>query len=317
MPVVTVVDPRDPGRPADVMSSGDERGPRWSRRTRVLAGILAAAGVLVAVVVPRVLEQRKERAAADAAFAIADEVHLRVAATGIGGGERQLSVGYLLTDDGTQGYADRLVGARLEGDGLRPVEPGSLPQYFGVPFELGVTAAVDCAAVAAGRYPDAVLVTTARPASKVEHVERAPLDPVSVRQAALSACGLPDPDARPVVEVEGSARGQLLLSLTTVQNALGALVVEAVEIAGVAVTTDPGPSLPIVLEPFQGGAVGGIYGFSLRVDDCAAAAEARVVVVRLRVGDVAQTRTADPAVQPQPGSMTVAALLDRLVEQAC
>lgn len=109
-PLVSIVDPRDRGQGGDVLQSGDERGPRWSRRARVLAGTLAAAGVLAAVAVPRVLAAREEQRAADAAFAVADTVHLRVTAQAVVGADRQLSAIYLLDDDGTPSYADRQIG---------------------------------------------------------------------------------------------------------------------------------------------------------------------------------------------------------------
>lgn len=313
-PLVSIVDPRDRGQGGDVLQSGDERGPRWSRRARVLAGTLAAAGVLAAVAVPRVLAAREEQRAADAAFAVADTVHLRVTAQAVVGADRQLSAIYLLDDDGTPSYADRLVRARLEGAGLRPVDPGARPVYESVPVELFASAAVDCRAVTAGAYPDAALVTTALPLSKVEHVERLPLAPDQVREAALQACDLPDPDARPLVEVQGTAKGELFLNLETVARSKDELALDDVRLPGFTVTPVDGLDLPRVL----GVNSGGIYGFRLAVADCAVARSSRDVRVSIRVGGVRETRVADTRTsQPQPGGEPIGALLDRLVERAC
>ncbi len=310
LPVVSVVDPHG-GGPLDVLGPDDDRDPRWSRRTRVVVGVLAAAGLLITAVLPRVTAARERQAALDAL----DEVHLRVGVPTVAGIQGQLLVQFVVDDDGRRPLAERLVGARLDGDGVQAVDPDTRPGYDALPTDLSVAGRVDCRAVGAGRYPTSVaLVTTALPASKVKRDRRTPIVPGEVRRAALEACDLPDPDARPLVEVQADARGVLLLNLESVPRADGDIVLERVDVLGFTVAPVAGLQLPQTL-PGNGG---GIYGFTVKVADCALARDEREVRVQLQVAGVRETRIASPDTsQPQPGGEQVSALLDRLIAALC
>lgn len=309
VPVVTLVDPHGEG-PLDVLGT-DERDPRWSRRTRVIVGVLVAAGLIIIVALPRVTAARERQAALDAL----NEVHLRVGVPAVAGFEGRLLVQFLVDDDGQRPPAERLIGARLEGGGVRAVDPDTLPEYNMLPMTLSVAGRLDCRAVGQGRYPTGVaLVTTALPASKVKHEKRTPILPDESRRASLEACDLPDPDARPLVEVQADARGVLLLNLESVPRANDDVVLERVTIPGFTVAPVDGLLLPQTLPPNGGG----IYGFTVKVADCALAIDKREVRVQLQVAGVRATRIASPGTsQPQPDGEPAAALLDRLLAAGC
>ncbi|MBC7372551.1 MAG: hypothetical protein H7323_00980 [Frankiales bacterium] len=310
VPVVTVFDPRGGDRP-DVLGPDDDRDPRWSRRTRAVVAVLAVAGLLIAVALPRVTAARERQAAFDAL----NEVHLRVGVPAIAGSQGQLLVQFLLDDDGRRPPEERLIGARLDGDGVQAVDPDTRPAYNVLPTELSVAGRVDCSAVGQGNFPTGVaLVTTALPASKVERDSRTPIVPSEIRRASLEACDLPDPDARPLVEVQAGESGLLLLNLEAVPRADDGLVLERVDVLGFTVAPADGLVLPQTLPPNAGG----FYGFTVKVADCALARDERDVRVQLQVDGVRETRIASPDTsQPQPGGEPVTALLDRLLAAAC
>lgn len=310
VPVVNVVDPRG-GRLPDVLGSDDDRDPRWSRRTRIVVGVLAAAALLITVALPRVTAARERQAALDAL----NEVHLRVGDPTVSGFQGQLLVQFLVDDDGQRPLAERLVGARLDGKDVQAVDPDAQPVYNTLPTQLSVAGRVDCRAVGRGRYPTGVaLVTTALPASKVRRDRRTPIVPGEIRRASLEACDLPDPDARPLVEVQAAARGVLLLNLETVPRADDEVVLERVDVRGFTVTPVDGLLLPQTLPPNGGG----IYGFTVKVADCTLARDERDVRVQLQVAGKRDTRIASPDTsQPQPGAESVTALLDRLLVASC
>lgn len=310
VPLVTVVNPNG-GDPPDVLGSDEGRNPRWSRRARFVVAILAAVGLLVALVMPRLTAARERQAALDAL----DKVHLRLGIPTVAGFQGQLLVQFRLDEDGQRPLAERLVGARLEGQGVQAVNPDVRPAYDTLPTELSVAGRVDCRAVGERRYPAGVaLVTTALPASKVEREARTPIVPGEVRRASLEACDLPDPDARPLVEVQADARGVLLLNLEAVPRADDEVVLERVNVLGFDIAPADGLVLPRTLPPDSGG----FYRFTVRVADCVLARDQRDVRVQLQVAGVRETRIANPeSSQPQPGSGRVAALLDRLIAAGC
>jgi hypothetical protein len=214
----------------------------------------------------------------------------------------------------------RVVGVRLEGDGLTPraitLPPASL---LSMPSSRRVRiqpqSDVDCRRVADGRYPArlSVVLDVVGP-SGATRTQRLPLPATLPREPALQACGLPDPDLRARVEAEGASDGALVLFVEPVPRSHLPVTVQSVAIEGVTVSPGRGTALPVVVQAGSG------YVFSLRpaVADCARARQATGVRVRLRVGEQVQTVTAAEMVsQPQAGGVPVARLLQRLVGAAC
>lgn len=318
VPEVTIVDPGAPHGHSDVLDTGEPREPRVPGRWRA-AGLAVVLLVGAGVVGGRAaLEARAEQRARDAAFAIADEVHL--------GGELGTVFGFspeggsvlsaeVVVDalDGDRGR-NRVTGVRFEGEGLRPRDV-DLSALRSLPATLYPEADLDCGPVTAGRYPEQVsVVLDVVPRSGVVHPQRFALAAPALREAALQACNLPDPDAEVTVEVQGGASGDVLLFLDPVPRSDDTLTIEGLLVPGFEVLPVPGLRLPSVLPPDTGG----VYAFPLRVTDCAAARRGAGVSVRLRVGGVLETRLASTEVsQPQPGAVPAAELLRRLVDEAC
>lgn len=309
----------DPGEPAgrDVLVGAPEREPRLSRRTRVLGGAgatLLAAGVVGGTSYAQHRAEQRERAAA---FALADQVHVEgvvAAVFGFEPGSGRLGADVTLRSLAGHPGPHTVPTVRIEGAGLVPLTTGG-PGRFMPPTQAVPESRVDCGAVAAGRIPaSAQVVVTAVPASQVPHEQHLPVDVPSLREAVLAACDLPDPSAEPYVEA--SAQGDaLVVLLETVRRSDAVLRLEEIRVPGFALSTGGRFSLPRVIEPDSGG----VYGFGVRVTDCAAArAGDRAVTVVLGQGGRREERVAPHAVrQPQPGAVPVEQLLQRLVEAAC
>lgn len=264
------------------------------------------------------VENRAEKRTRDAAFALADKVHLRAALMQVHGVhdglDRVLSAEVRVSSSGGGAGGNRVTDLRFEGEGLTPRAPdlsglSELPGY-GRP-----ASDVDCDRVSAGRFPEAVaVVLDVVPRSGVTHSQRMPVQPATVREALLQACDLPEPDAQARVEVQGSADGTLLLFVAPPQRSKHVLVLESLSVPGFDVRPVDDFILPRRLPP----GTGGLYGFSLRVSDCAAARAPYEVAVRLRVAGASETRIASTAVsQPQPGGVPATQLLQRLARKAC
>ena len=315
---MTVVAAGDAGRPVDVLVGGEPRGPGVPRRWKVAALALVLLGA-VGVVGRSLAADRAEQRAEDAAFAVLDRVHLK-GALGAVSGTLDDGVGSALSAEvsvsvvGDQRGGDRVTDVRLEGEGLTP-RPADLSGLSALPATLWPKAGIDCVGVAAGRYPASVsVVLDVRPRSGVTHSQRMPVGATVLRDASLAACELPDPDARVLVEMQGSARGTLLLYVETVRYSRQPLVIEGVSVPGFDVRRAGGQTLPASLPPGSGG----LYDFTVRVTDCASARDSFETTVRLQVGGVAETRVASTEVsQPQPGGVSTARLLQQLVDLTC
>jgi len=317
-PFVTVVAAGDAGRPVDVLVGGEPREPGVPRRWKVAALVLVLLGA-VGLVGRSLAADRAEQRANEAAFAVRDRVHLigvlgAVSGTFDGGVGRLLSAEVSVSVVGGQPGGDRVTGLRLEGEGLTP-RPADLSGLTELPATLRPTADIDCDAIAAGRYPvSGSVVLDVVPRSGVTHSQRMPVQAAVLRNASLAACELPDPDARTRVEVQGSARGTLLLNVEPVPYSRQPLVIEGVSVPGFEVRPAGGQTLPTRLPPDTGA----LYGFTVRVTDCAMARGSFGTTVRLRVGSVLETRVASTELsQPQPGGVPAARLLQRLVTLTC
>ena len=312
-PFVTVVAAGDAGRPVDVLVGGEPRGPGVPRRWKAAALVLVLLGA-VGVVGRSLAADRAEQRAEDAAFAVVDQVHLTGGLGLVGGGTGALSAEVSVSVVGGQGGSDRVTGLRFEGEGLTP-RPADLSGLSELPATLRPEADVDCVGVAVGRYPESVsVVLDVVPRSGVTHSQRMPVEAKDLRDASLAACDLPDPDARTAVEVQGAANGTLLLFVQTVQRSRQPVVLEAVTVPGFEVRPAGVQHLPTSLPP----GTGGLIDFTVRVTDCATARGSSATTVRLRVGDAPETRMASTEVsQPQPGGMSAAQLLQRLVNLTC
>lgn len=297
----------------DLLVSGSEREPRpvlprLPRRWRRGAAVLLAVAV-VAVGAAALARDRAERSAREAASARTDEVHLRGRLRAVSGGEPGL--GRLLADVEVTGERrGRLTSVRLEGAGLTTVLAPA-PPLPELPGQVLADATIDCGAVPERLPQRASVVLTVVPPSGVEHEQRLTVPPDALRQAALEACDEPDPDAQPRVEV-GAQDERLVLYVETVPRSDADLRIEAVTVPGFAVA---GLTLPYRLMPDSGG----VYGFSLRVADCARARQGQTsVTVRLSADGVASVRVAAPSrTAPQPGAVPVEQLLRRLVAAGC
>ena len=312
-PFVTVVAAGDAGRPVDVVVGGEPGGPGVPRRWKVAALVLVLLGA-VGVVGRSLAADRAEQRAKDAAFAVLDQVHLNGGLGPVGGGGGALSAEVSVSVVGAQRGGDRVTGLRLEGEGLAPRAP-DLSRLSELPATLLLESDVDCVGVAAGRYPVSVgVVLDVVPRSGVMHSQRMPVGAPVLRDASLAACDLPDPDARTRVEVQGSARGTLLLFAETVQRSRQPVVLEAVTVPGFDVRPAGDQHLLMSLPP----GTGGLFDFTVRVTDCATARGSSATTVRLRVGDAPETRVASTEVsQPQPGGVSAAQLLQQLVNLTC
>jgi hypothetical protein len=198
VPEVSVRDPAHPAGRSELLRDEDTRR-RVPRPVAVGAAVVlvAAAGAAASVDVrqERAAEQRREaRAAAELAR---DTVHLsahveRISYAADSAGWLQALV--RVDDDGTVGYADRVVGMRLSGAALVPQRSaGSLAAVRGGDRVL-LSAALDCREVARGRLPrtPAVTVTVVTAAGR-PHDLLVPIRAPDLRGQALAACGLPDP----------------------------------------------------------------------------------------------------------------------------
>jgi hypothetical protein len=317
-PRVSIGDPSELGRPADLLEGHEPDESRVADRWKV-GGLVILVLILGGFLAGRfIIENRAEQQARDAAFAIVDKVHLRGEIKQIhgvqDGVDGVISAEVQVTSFGEGLGDDRVSGVRFEGEGLTP-RPPDLAGLLELPRYVRPESDVACGRVSAGRFPEAVaVVLDVVPRSGVTHSQRLPVQPRVVREALLQACDLPDPNAQTRVEVQGAADGTLLLFLEPVQRSRQVLVLEAVSVPGFDVRPVQGLSLPRSLPP----GVGGLYGFSVRVDDCATAREPHEVAVRLRVGGALGTRMASADVsQPQPGGVPVTQLLQRLVRRAC
>ena len=315
---MTVVAAGDAGRPVDVLVGGESRGSGVPRRWRVAGLVLVLLGA-VGIVGRAVVADRAEQRAKEAAFAVLDRVHLKGTFGTVygffdGGVGRVLSAEVSVSVVGGQGGGDRVTGLRFEGEGLSP-RVADLSGLAELPATLGLEADVDCDGVAVGRYPVSVsVVLDVVPRSGVTHSQRMPVEAKDLRDASLAACDLPDPDARTGVEVQGAANGTLLLFVQTVQRSRQPVVLEAVTVPGFEIRPAGDQNLVTSLPP----GTGGLFGFTVRVTDCATARSSSTTTVRLRVGDAPETHVADTEVsQPQPGGLPATQLLQRLVNLTC
>lgn len=318
-PRVTVSDPRDPRRPADLLGEGDERDP--GPRRRWLVGLAALALVVVGVRVGGDVRADR-RAAADArrdaaaAFAGADRLHLSVAFSSLGGGDQTLTASVTVVDDGTRSV-DRVARLSLRGTGLRLPADAQDGDRVRLPTQTGefqTTALLDCAAVQRSGPPQDVTVRAVLvPASGVEHLVVLPVRPEPARQAAFAACNLPDPLARTVVEAGATPSGELTLFVDTIDRSETPTVVRAVTVPGFAVSS---PYTPL---PYRLPSGGGFYGLRVQVQDCAAARRGGLQVsVALDDRRGSATVVAGPQrTQPQPGQVAVVDLLSRLLATSC
>ena len=312
-PVVTVVGAVGSGRPADVLVGGGAGGSRVPTRGKGARLVLVLVGS-VGVVARAVAADRAEQRATDAALAVSDQVHLQgtVGPVDGSGGVLAATVSVSVIDGQREG--NRVTGLRFEGEGVTP-RPTDLSALRVLPATLHPEAGVDCAEVAAGRYPAAAsAVLDVVPRSGVTHPQRMPVQAMAMRDISRRACELPDPDARVGVEAQGSARGDLLLYVEPVGYSKQTLVIESVTVPGFEVRRPRGQTLPTSLAPNEGG----VYDFTVRVTDCAVARSAAETTVILRLDGVPETRVAGDAVsQPQPGGVPAAELFQRLVNLAC
>ena len=317
-PPVTISDPGDRGRGhVDVLSAGDEREPRLSRRTRVLglAGLaLVAVGAVGGTAWMQHRTDARERAAA---FRVADEVHvegLLVAVFGLEPGGGRVGAEVRLAGRAGNPGPHTVPSVRLEGPGIVPLTVDG-PGRFTAPVQAMPESRVDCASASAGRLPDSAdVVVTAVPPSQVRHEQRLPVDPAALREAVLAACDLPDPDGTPYVEV--SAQDEtLLLLVESVRRSDAALLLEDVRVPGFALTPVPGLVLPHRIGPDSSG----FYGFRVAVSDCAVAMTGPLeVTVVLSEDGRREARLAPDAVrQRQPGAVRPAQLLQRVLERSC
>ena len=308
----------DPGEPADLLEGHESREPRVPDRWKVVGLVLLLLLVGGLMAARSLGENRAEQQARDAAFAIADTVHLRAELTHTYGAHDEsavLSAEVRVHSSGGGPGGDRVTDVRIEGEGLTPRAP-DLSGLLELPGYVRPVSDVDCGPVSAGRFRKAVVVVLdVVPRSGVTHSQRMPVQPAAVREALLQACDLPDPDAQARVEVQGAADGTtLLLYVETVQRSKQVLVLESLGVPGFDVRPVAGFTLPRSLAP----GTGGLYGFSLRVTDCAAARAPYDVAVRLRLAGASETRTASTTVsQPQPGGVLATQLLQRLASRAC
>ena len=300
------------GPPGEVLTGGGDREPRLSRRTRTLlaAVLVLAAGGTVGM---RALAQdRAEQRERDAAFALADRVHLFGRLTGISDlqiGSRRLGAIVEITSADGQRDGNRVTEVRLDGPGLVPA-PVARPLLTRLPVEVFPEASVDCGRVAAGEVPsEGAVVLTVVPRSELPHEQRLAAEPAQVREAALAACDLPDPSASPVVEME-ARDGELLVFVDSVPRSKADLQLLGVDIAGFQVG-----GRPEALPP----GTGGFFALPVRVTDCSRARSGELAVrVRLREGERLVEREAAPATQQlQPGAVPTEELLRRMVDAAC
>lgn len=318
-PPVTVSDPGGGGRSRqDVLVGGAQSEPRLSRRSRVLAGatlVLLAAG---AVAGTAYAQHRAEQRAHAAAFAAADEVHVESELVGVFGfepGSGRLGAEVALTSRAGRPGPHTVPSVRLEGPGLLPLAPGG-PGRFTSTAQGLPESRVDCATVAAGGFPgSAEVVVTVVPASQVPHEQRLPVPPDALREAVLSACDLPDPDAEPYAET-AAVGPAVLVFVEAVPRSDALLRLEDVRVPGFSLRPgDRGFALPYLIQPDSGGT----YGFDVRVVDCqtARAGDLAVTVV-LSQDNRREERVVPHAVrQPQPGAVPVEQLLQRLLDESC
>lgn len=317
VPPVTLGHPADRRAPWDLLVGGDDREQRLSRRTRVLAGT-GLALVVAGVAAGTAYAQHRTEQQQAAAFAFADRVHVQGVLTGVFGletGSGRIGASVELTaTDGAQG-SQSVPTVRLEGPGLQPLVPGG-PGRFTSPYSALPESRVSCRAAAAGQVPDsAEVVVTVVPASQVPHEQRLPVDAEALREAVLSACDLPDPDAAPYVEVSGRGDTVLVLVETVRRSDMDVQLVD-VRTPGLSLELPAqGPGLPRTVAPDSGA----FFAFEVRVVDCAAAQIGPLeVTVVLSEDGQREERPAPAAVrQPQPDTVPVARLLERLVDRAC
>lgn len=305
------------GEDADVLVGGGDREPRLSRRARALAAAGAVLLLTGALGASAYAERRGEQRAQAAAFALADQVHLAgrlVAVFGLEPGSGRLGADVMVAARGDAG-GNRLAGVRLEGDGLQTLDTSPVPARPPLPYQALPESRVRCGDVADGRIPArATVVLTVVPASGVPHEQRLDADPAQVREAALAACDLPDPDAEPVVGAQGARDGSLLVDVETVPRSDVQLQLVGVRVPGFAVGSSVGLPLPHRIPPGSGG----LYGFTARVTDCAAARSADLTpVVLLRADGRPVELSAATASQRQPGAVPARQLLERIREVAC
>lgn len=312
-PEVTITDPRDDRGPSDLLDGG---GEHLGLSRRMQAGLLAVvliagASVLAGRAIAQDRAQTRER---EAAFAEADALHTTAAlgnvfSTEIGSGRVTVEVN--LGSDGS-GERDQLTGLVLDGPFLSALPEQPYPFIAGQQTQTA-NATVDCSALAAGRIPDRADVTlTLVPRSTVPHLLRLPIAAAQIREVALAACDLPDPDRPPVAEVSGTA-GRLQLYVETAPRKKGVRL-ESVSLAGFALGLR-GQSLPMALEIN----VGYFFDLAARVVDCRVA-QGSDLQVRATFAEAGERRTVDaqPSVtQPQPGSVPAQEVLGELLAAAC
>lgn len=326
-PRVTISDPRGPGRPAEVLSAGEDRPPR-----RVPIRLVAAVAVVALLVVGTVVlvreraqehrRQQSHRRAVAAAFRLADSVHLTVMPDSVHVGiDAELGKGLLLTPVAfreTGPSPDTVLTLTLTGPGLT-AGYASAPNPQGVPGTVAglARAAVDCAAVTAGRFPGPAIVSaTVLTAAHREHVQRVPVATAELRAATLQSCDLPDPDARPLAQGDVQ-NGRPVLIISPVDRARAVLVLVGIGGPGLRVTTN-------VSFPSDLGRQGGlVFGVDVTVADCAAARRGPLnLLVTLQSAGATRVQrvVAAPLVTNLPPGRVVTPLapyLTRLVQRTC
>lgn len=334
-PHVTITDPQDPTPARDVLTAGGDRPER--KIPKRLVGGLALLAVLAAggtAGTRAYLDHRAEQRRQAAAFAVADTVHVRldldpdglVASLPEGvrvPNLRQVVTGRpalgrvsipLLDRENPAGF-EQITGATLEGSTLRytfnptdfsPRAPG------GAPTPLMLNTSLDCAPVAAGRYPTlGTAVVTVVPSSGRTHRLTVPLTSKSTpKDLALQACGLPDPDGVPAVSIEGQ-HGMFLLDVTSLERSRDVLRIVRITARGFAIAQRTGGGRPESI----GSNTSALLDVTAQVTDCKTAQEQPLAVtVVLTNGTRTWTVLAKdltPTSYRVPGTAILQSLLDR------
>lgn len=296
-------------------------------------------GVAVAVLVggtvlgvDRYREHRAKVRAAAAAFAVADTVHAQVALADDGvlalltddvifvpvpgvtepsplPETGRLVVPLLVTDD-PAGFT-QLRDIQVTGTGVAAeFDPAQLAtRQPGTTARVEVPVRIDCAEVAAGRYP-ALTAAVVSLVPESGRVHRVTVPVSSSPERALEACQLPDPQAVPHAAIE-EQHGRLLVEISGIPRSRLPLRVLGLTSPGLSLALRAGRDVTVPPN------TGVYFDVDLRVTDCAAARTGGgKVTLRLSEGPRRWTVVATdspPAGYRRPGS----AWIERLVARTC